>query len=85
MKYKKKPVIIEAMQLPTNVDDAVSFYDWLNNGDCDYEVLPNSLKIKTLEGIMVAKHDDYVIKGVKGEFYPCKAYIFKETYEAMND
>ena len=42
-------------------------------------------EIKTLEGTMVAKAGDYIIKGVKGEIYPCKADIFEETYEPVND
>jgi hypothetical protein len=42
------------------------------------------LVIPTLEGNMLAVENDYVIKGVHGEFYPCKPDIFKETYEAVN-
>lgn len=44
-----------------------------------------ALKIQTLEGDVIARIDDWIIKGVKGEFYPCKPDIFKETYERVED
>lgn len=43
------------------------------------------LKIETLEGLMIATEGDYIIKGVQGEFYPCKPDIFAETYEKMEE
>ena len=52
----------------------------------DYADLDNPvLKIETLEGLMVATEGDYIIKGVQGEFYPCKPDIFKETYEKVEE
>ena len=78
-KFKKKPVIIEAVQ-------------W--KGDNQFEVLNfcktcyftshgavKDLYIDTLEGDMLAKVDDYIIKGIAGEFYACKPEIFALTYE----
>lgn len=92
MKYIKKPVIIEAFQL-----DALGFVseEWfwdavarndiiIHNFDRLFTFNPVWCEIKTLEGTMVAKAGDYIIKGVNGEIYPCKADIFKKTYEAVN-
>lgn len=93
LKYRKKPVVIEAIQ-------------W--NGKNNYEVevftgdktslsvnsiyrpqghLPEdyNLYINTLEGTMEVNIGDYIIKGVKGEFYPCKEDIFLETYEKVEE
>ena len=87
MKYRKKPVVIDAVQLTQ--DTLTELYDFLsitNRGsflDCGYGIDPTDgqFKITTLEGIHVAKVGDYIIKGVKGEFYPCKEDIFELTYE----
>jgi hypothetical protein len=84
-KYRKKPVVIEAWQLvdirksiPPGVciDDCGSA-PWLD--DC---VLAH---IHTLEGVMIVTPGDWVIRGVKGEFYPCKPDIFAATYEPVED
>ena len=80
MKYRKKPVVIEAIIWNNNFDEMYDFF----NADSDYGVLGvtgDVLQIRTLEGIMDAQLGDYIIKGVKGEFYPCKPDIFKMTYE----
>jgi len=83
-KYRKKPVIIEAIQ-------------WLGTSEsyeeiCEFmrgiyvEPLGNGeIKIPTLEGEHIASVGDYIIKGVKGEFYPCKPDIFEMTYEEVED
>jgi len=85
MKYKKKPIVIEAMQLPPSDVDAseelVNFlhtmtHEWSSERD-------GSLVIHTLEGDMTADPGDWIIKGIQGEFYPCKPDIFAETYEAV--
>lgn len=79
-KYRKKPVVIEAFELTTENFNTV--LEW-----CGGEAFtPDRLKdvaidIKTLEGVMRANLGDYIIKGVQGEFYPCKPDIFKATYE----
>ena len=84
-KYRKKPVEIEAIQFTRgNVDKIIKFCE----GNIEI-VIPRCLEgemtgnIKTLEGIMVVSENDYVIKGVAGEFYPCKPDIFNKTYEKV--
>lgn len=90
MKYIKKPVVIEAFQLDDRglvVDredwfwDAVSRNDIIIHNFGELTLKPAWCEIKTLEGTMVAKTGDYIIKGIKGEIYPCKADIFEEMYE----
>jgi len=56
-------------------------------GDYSHETYPKEgiIKIHTLEGVMTANIGDYIVKGIKGEFYPCKPDIFAETYEPVND
>lgn len=78
MKYRKKPVVIEAIQWNgDNTEEILRFCD----SSCTYETNPAVLSIKTLEGVMTASRGDYIIKGVNGEFYPCKPDIFAATYE----
>lgn len=81
-KYTKKPVTIEAMQLVTGRAQAIT--EWMGgnaNGECEHATWDGrSFHIKTLEGVMTANPGDYIIKGVKGEFYPCKSDIFAATY-----
>ena len=78
-KYKKKPVVIEAIRfIGSNYEEIREFID--QNTLCS----DLSIVISTLEGDMVAQKGDYIIKGVKGEFYPCKPDIFEETYEAVS-
>jgi hypothetical protein len=84
MKYRKKPVVIEAVQWTEDVlDDAALASLW--------EFCPvaarlgvgpfTNLVVKTLEGDMLVSHGDWIIKGIKGEFYPCKPDIFAASYE----
>ena len=93
-KYRKKPVIIEAMQFNgTNAYDIKqfvgdSFTYYIN--DCAWQVgkgIPHIVNptIHTLEGDMEVSKGDYIIKGVNGEFYPCKPDIFDKTYEKVED
>lgn len=75
-KYRKKPVVIEAIELtPLNIADVEAFV----GGDVGNT--PGGLVIATLEGAMHVSVGDYVIRGVQGEFYPCKPDIFAATYE----
>ena len=93
MKYRKKPVVIEAIQWSgLNLEEVKSFVGKdLQYDICDtvWEVgkgVPHILmKIKTLEGDHFVTKGDYIIKGIKGEFYPCKPDIFKQTYEVAKD
>lgn len=85
MKYRKKPVVIEAIQF---LDDAKRISELQEFAGKDLHVDYSSkdnpvLKIDTLEGTMTASVGDYVIKGVNGEFYPCKPDIFEKTYEPV--
>lgn len=92
MKYRKKPVVIEAMQLKEdNIEELEKFCDKISFDCIEYKYLNDkeatkvllSAVIKTLEGDMIASVGDYIIKGVNGEFYPCKPDIFKKTYELV--
>ena len=83
MKYRKKPVVIEAMQLPA-IDDEPSpeLIDWLHAADREWESdRDGGIAITALEGVMRADPGDWIIKGVQGEMYPCKPDIFEATYE----
>ena len=83
MKYRKKPVVIEAMQFTEKTkNQCFNFITCNKSPDWDDEKNP-CIKIQTLEGIMVATLGDYIIRGVKGEFYPCKPDIFEKTYEKV--
>lgn len=79
MKYRKKPVVIEAMLLTE--DNRHDVGKWCKAEAMYYE----GIDIKTLEGTMRASLGDWVIKGVQGEFYPCKPDIFDATYEAVTE
>lgn len=82
--YRKKPVIIEAIQFVDGVDRILEIQEFAGKETIrvDYKDTNNpTLKIDTLEGVMTASVGDYIIKGVQGEFYPCKPDIFEKTYE----
>jgi len=95
MKYKKKPIEIEAFQYDGDLMDTHGEYyvpqwavdawenDILTYGFNDDIECPCELYVKTLEGNMLIKVGDYVIKGVKGELYPCKEDIFEMTYDLV--
>lgn len=80
MKYRKKPVVIEAIQWTgENYNQVCKFVGKrldIATGHNDV-----GLMIRTLEGTMFASQGDYIIRGIKGEYYPCKPDIFEETYE----
>ena len=98
-KYRKKPVEIEAMQWDGTTGGATLIIDWVlsggstaryvcsdadrcaeSDGDC-----PHSIAIDTLEGTMHASVLDWIIRGVQGEFYPCKPDIFDATYDKVEE
>ena len=90
--YLKKPVVIEARQFITNNEvgsqQMDSIVDWINYGrlaGCGANHNGTDIYINTLEGVMRAECGDWIIKGVKGEFYPCKPEIFEATYEFYVD
>ena len=80
-KYRKKPVVVEAVRFTTETNLRKSFPDieiWNGMPDSVIEVY-----IKTLEGKVKISEGDYIIKGIKGEYYPCKPDIFEESYERV--
>ena len=82
-KFRKRPVIIEAVRFTSEEKDRAFHFITCNRIPAfDKEHQP-IIKIQTLEGIMVASLGDWIIKGIRGEFYPCKPDIFKATYEEI--
>ncbi len=84
-RYRKKPVVIDAeLFVPYNIEKIL---DWVPDSyeSKDIEGLPDGIIIETLEGDMKASYGDFIIKGVSGEFYPCKPDIFRKTYELVED
>ncbi|MGI5161422.1 hypothetical protein [Microbispora sp. CA-102843] len=96
-RYRKLPVEVEAHQWDGTADGATHIIDWIlgsgstanytcSNPDRCSETdgdTPHSISIRTLEGTMRAELGDWIIKGVRGEFYPCKPDIFATTYELV--
>ena len=92
MKYRKKPLVIDAVQWTgLNLEEVKTFA----KGSLDVEIFDTGWKvgvvkpsvkitIRTLEGDMIVNSGDYIIKGVGGEFYPCKPDIFSKTYEKVD-
>ena len=78
MKFRKKPVVIEAVQYDGTLQSLEAF----NIPSVSQYLGSDTAQIETLEGVMTARVGDWIIKGVKGEFYPCKPDIFEATYEA---
>jgi hypothetical protein len=92
MKYRKKPVVIEAVQWTgDNLKEVIDFTGLHSSAEKwtweEYEAVveKDGLKIFTLEGPLKASVLDWIIKGVKGEFYPCRSDIFEATYEPVED
>lgn len=91
MKYRKKPVVVEALKI--NARGLIG-EEWFWDAVSENRIITYNFgknypqdawcEIKTLEGIMVAKTGDYIIRGVEGEIYPCKPDIFEKTYEATS-
>ncbi len=89
-KFRKKPIIVDAKQWNTiNALEIVKWSDGHVQPHIAYEgntaVETNYLAVATLEGTMLADKGDWIIKGVNGEFYPCKPDIFVKTYELVED
>ena len=80
-KFRKKPVVVEAVQYQRE-KNIFEVQDFVNDGSLIYDPVLNEYYIKTLEGDMRLTNGDYIIKGVTGEFYPCKFEIFVKTYES---
>lgn len=99
MKFRKKPVVIEAVQLRWDTWDEMCTFAGVGPEDgkphgCYVDAAgkatdkPTSImgmRIPTLEGTMLATENDWVIRGVNGELYPCKPDIFEKTYEPVGE
>ncbi|HEY9818205.1 MAG TPA: hypothetical protein V6D20_20730 [Candidatus Obscuribacterales bacterium] len=90
-RFRKKPVIIEAMLWDGTAEDATPVINWVLDYDGTatwrdrFEPSGNCIRISTLEGVMTASPGDWIIRGVQGEFYPCKPDIFAATYEEVTN
>lgn len=89
MKFRKKPIVIDAVRFDGSLEGAQQILAELG---LDEEIgrfytttAGGHLEIRTLEGVMTASPGDYVIRGVAGEVYPCKPNIFEATYERVYD
>lgn len=83
-KYRKKPIVIEAIQWDGKVETRNKLGEWLGDKfitDGEY----HKPGIVTLEGTMRFQTGDYVIKGIAGEFYPCRKDIFESSYERVEE
>lgn len=82
MKYRKKPVVIDAIRWSGKNTDEI---DNFSNSQCIHVTHGGieMLEIYTLEGVMKALVGDFIIRGIEGEYYPCKPQIFEATYEAV--
>jgi hypothetical protein len=96
MKYRKKPVVIDAVQFNGFGSDGFVIFDdgktprphWLIEAIGSALLFfgePNTLTVKTLEGAIHASVGDYIIRGVEGELYPCKPDIFEKTYDKVEE
>lgn len=90
IKFRKKPVEIEAMQVEDDIRVHESICQWAENSTAEGGIVPvvmsrfdSHLIIHTLEGTMHADIGDWIIRGVQGEFYPCREDIFRQTYKAV--
>lgn len=81
MKFRKKPVVIDAMQLTREAFENVVVWVDENGHLYHYDKAECIIQIGTLEGLMAAREGAWIIKGVAGEMYPCADVIFKATYE----
>lgn len=86
--FRKKPVTIQAMQFEGTPESLTEVSAWLSeHGHPGLGGIADGthvLRIETLEGTLTASPNDWIIRGVKGEFYPCKPDIFAATYEAAS-
>ena len=86
-KYRKKPVIIDAVKFDGSSISADTISSWSDKkvwqNTSGFGEFLGSLSINTLEGVMTASSCDYIIRGIKGEYYPCKPDIFEATYEEV--
>lgn len=91
--FRKKPVIIEAIQYDGTIKNVKKIFQWALDNRVETHIyhtednetgIPTGLFIETLEGTMRVNNGDYVIRGLKNELYPCKPDIFNQTYEEVS-
>ncbi len=82
--FRKKPVQVEANRLPESFDDVSDGLRVLSNLH-GWTIVHDGVLISTLEGEMLGHWGDWLIRGVKGEYYPCKPDVFEATYEEVSD
>lgn len=82
-KYRKKPVVVDAVKFEDTAEALAAISELAPDKlmVVSYRSRPLTMSIPTEEGVMTATEGDYIVKGVKGEIYPCKADIFEQTYE----
>jgi len=86
MKFRKRPIVIEAVQWDGDANLANRVLGEAYEEDWDYTARGESaIEFPTLEGVMRAEVGDWIITGIKGEKYPCKPDIFEATYEAVDE
>lgn len=83
MKYQKKPVVVEAMV--ATIENMKEIKEFTGDEGLIYDPSTDTYYIRTLEGNIKITSGDYIIKGVAGEFYPCKPEIFHQTYEVYGE
>lgn len=81
MKYRKKPVVIDAIQWTG--DNYAEIFEFTEGNACPTHSHSSTLIVETLEGNMAAEKGCYIIRGVNGEYYPCQEDIFNKTYEPV--
>lgn len=85
-KYRKKPVVIEAIELQSlEVLHLIKIQQFVGLANNNVLAVSDGVLINTLEGTMKASIGDWIIKGIQGEFYPCKPDIFEKTYEKVEN
>ena len=88
MKYRKKPVVIDAVQWDPQkpIADYTYWFRTQLESECELcAISTGELRIFTRDGVMTAKPGDWIIRGVKGELYPCRDDIFQQTYEPVEN
>ena len=80
-RFRKKPVVIEAIQFDVTSEKLAELSEFVNQRTLRFSPEREQVIIETWEGDMIASKGDWIIKGVKGECYPCKPDVFAMTYE----
>lgn len=86
MEYRKRPVKIKALKYYGTRESVAALIDFVGESlsiEFNDGWYPFNVKIKTLEGDMLVNKGDYIIKGIRGEFYPCESSIFESTYDIV--